>query len=80
MFLGGLPAELIVQICQYLPFAWTDRRIMQIVRRNMALALYPPLNINCFEIHPIKSMNPNKVNDSADTDQIEIWFSEGISS
>ncbi|PAV60004.1 hypothetical protein WR25_18050 [Diploscapter pachys] len=66
MFFGGLPAELIVQISQYLPFddalqlAWTDRRIMQIVRRNMPLALYPPLNINCFEIHPIKSMNPNK--------------------
>ena len=51
-----LPAELIVMTCEYLPFesterlAWVNRRLMQIVRRNVPLALQGRLQIRTMEI------------------------------
>ncbi|PAV77891.1 hypothetical protein WR25_05921 [Diploscapter pachys] len=50
------PPQLIVMTCEYLPFesterlAWVNRRLMQIVRRNVPLALRGRLQIRTMEI------------------------------
>ena len=58
-----LPAELIIMTFEYLPYpavhelAWTNRRMMQIVRHNLPSALQPAISIKAIEITPIYEHN-----------------------
>ncbi|PAV64343.1 hypothetical protein WR25_20481 [Diploscapter pachys] len=56
--LSGLPTELIIMSCQYLSFkdvdelAYTTKRMMQIVKRNVPLALQPRIEMKNMAIYP----------------------------
>lgn len=64
--LANLPAELVIMILDYLPFneleslSWTCSRIMQIVRRNLPIALKPRILIESMDLVDAKSHSPKE--------------------
>ncbi|PAV62025.1 hypothetical protein WR25_00545 isoform A [Diploscapter pachys] len=63
--LSGLPTELIIMSCQYLSFrdvdelAYTTKRMMQIVKRNVPLALQPRIEMKNMAIYPSLTKKSN---------------------
>ncbi|PAV62024.1 hypothetical protein WR25_00544 [Diploscapter pachys] len=63
--LSGLPTELIIMSCQYLSFrdvdelAYTTKRMMQIVKRNVPLALQPRIELKNMAIYPSLTKKDN---------------------
>ncbi|PAV87614.1 hypothetical protein WR25_06817 [Diploscapter pachys] len=61
--INNLPSEIVLKICHHVDFeevyqlAWTNRKMMSIVRRNVPMALMPVLDMSSINISPISHKN-----------------------
>lgn len=66
--INNLPSEIVLKICHHVNFeevyqlAWANRKMMNIVRRNVPMALMPVLDMSSITISPISHKTVSQTN------------------